>query len=126
MIDRIWDFFISDDRVDRLLSRAALMAFMVIIFVIWVNLSVALAVGIIVIIVGAVIFAVVTKRADKKAEEEWKELLKQEDDGVTGYIPVRPEELEAAPWEVRKPKSSKPSKSCPQIENQNESNKGKE
>jgi hypothetical protein len=49
------------------------------------------------------------KRADLEELEyqrQFEEFTK-EDDGVTGYIEVRPEELEGAPWEIRK-KSAEP------------------
>ena len=104
MIDKIWEFFTSDDKVDRLLTRAAVVGFAVLVFIVAYNISAGLLVALGVVILGAVIFVSVINRSDKKAEEKWQKLLNEEDDGVTGYIAVRPEELEGPPWEVPKPK----------------------
>jgi cell division protein FtsN len=106
MLDKIWELFTSDDRIDRLLTRAALLGLMVGVYFIAYYASTGLLIALGVIVTGIVTMVVIVRRADKKAEEEYKELLRGEDDGVTGYIAVRPEELEAAPWEKRDPQKS--------------------
>ncbi len=101
MLDKIWELFTSDNRLDRLLMRVGLLIFLAAVFFISSYLSIELLLGLGILIAGVIIFLIFIKRAQKKADDEWNELMNSEDDGVTGYIPVRPEELEAAPWEVR-------------------------
>jgi energy-converting hydrogenase Eha subunit C len=107
MLDKLWEFFTSDDKVVRLLSFAALFGVLILVYAAVYYLNTAMLISLAVAAAGGVIAAIVVGRSQKKArkaDEEYRRLLEEEDDGVTGYIAVRPEELEGAPWEVRKPK----------------------
>jgi len=106
MLDRIWEFFLSDDKIDRLLSRCSLLVALLLLWAAVVFLTIPMLIGLGAIIAVVIIVMVMISRAEKKAEEEYQKLLKEDDDGVTGYVAVRPEELEGPPWEVRKPKKT--------------------
>lgn len=103
MFDKIWELFTSDEKLDKLFTRSLVVGFAILIFVIAYKSSAALLTALGLIILGVIIVTVMIRKSDKRAEEEWQKLLNEEDDGETGYIAVRPEELESAPWELRKP-----------------------
>jgi hypothetical protein len=115
MIDKMWEFFASDDRTDKLIMRIATVAFSVGVFFAVVYITPLILIGVGIIILGVVFIKLITDRAQRKADEEWREILYSEDDGVTGYIKVTPEQLEAGlPW-VLKPKNKPPDTLPPHI-----------
>jgi hypothetical protein len=63
-------------------------------------------------VIFVVAFVILYKRMQTKVEieeiDELGRLLTEEDDGETGYIAVRPEELEGPPWEIRRKKKKNP------------------
>jgi membrane protein implicated in regulation of membrane protease activity len=102
--DKIWDFLTSDDKAVRMLMRIALSAFVVLVYILASKMSVLLFAALAIIVLGAA-FSVwmYGKASEREAKRETERLRKDEedDDGVTGYIQVRPEELEGPPWENR-------------------------
>jgi hypothetical protein len=107
MFNKVWDFMLSDDIVERLIARSVLVGLMVGIGVFAYNANTAMMIGlgcfILLVVILAIAAVVTSKRADR-AEAEYRRRFEEVDDGVTGYIAVRPEELEGAPWEVKKRK----------------------
>jgi hypothetical protein len=99
MFNKLWDFLSSDDKTDRLIMRGVLVGFLVLVGVTVRYLSVTLLIALGVLTVGVVIVMLIMHRAEKKLQDEWREIIRSEDTGGEGYINVRPEELEAAPWE---------------------------
>jgi hypothetical protein len=107
MFDRLWEFFTSDDRTDKLIMRISVIVFLVAVHFAARYLTALIWLGVGILILGVIIIKFITDRSARKAEERWQETLNSVDDGVSGYIKVRPDELEAGlPWEAGyKPKT---------------------
>ena len=105
MLDKLWDFITSDDRTDRLITRAALIGFVVLVYFAAAYLTLLAWIGIGALIIGFIILSIMNNKAFDRNAAERLRILK-EDDGVTGYVKVRMEELEGAPWEARSRKES--------------------
>ncbi|MCL1866290.1 MAG: hypothetical protein FWF82_02655 [Oscillospiraceae bacterium] len=111
MFDKIWDFITSENRENKLIMRASLIFFLFGIGVLSYYMSKELLIASGIILLAVIIVFVMLRSAEKKEERkenEYIQMLDEVDDGVTGYIAVRPEELEGAPWEVRKKKKKPP------------------
>ena len=114
MLDKLWEWFTSDDKINRLLMHVGVLAIIAITFVLLHFFGVRVMIGLSALIIVAFVIFAIMSRADKKAEKKYQELLKSEDDGETGYIAVRPDEMDGAPWEVKK-KKKKPAENAHHI-----------
>jgi hypothetical protein len=97
--------FTSDEKLDKLLTRSLLIGIVVGLGIATFYMTKLLLIGTGVLIFGGIIVLILFKGAQRKAdraEAEYRRRFEEVDDGVTGYITVRPEELEGAPWEVKK------------------------
>ena len=100
MFDKIWELFTSDEKLDRLCTRGAVLGFVFIVFFISYYMTKALLIALGLLALVAVIIFTIINTAERRAEAEWQRLLNEEDDGETGYIQVRPEEMNGVPpWE---------------------------
>jgi len=107
LLDRIWDLITSGDRTDKLISRAIQMGIVIAIGVLAYNMNFVIMIILFVLgftLLYVAIYKSIMNKRELKELDEISDKLTEEDDGVTGYFTVRPEELEGAPWEIRKKK----------------------
>jgi hypothetical protein len=108
MFARLWELMTSDDKVEKLVSQFGVIAAVIITICVAAFVTSLVFVGVGVLLLGAIAVDLILHISMKKSQEQWREILHSEDDGVTGYIKVRPGELdEGLPWEANyKPKQT--------------------